>query len=317
MRVIDHIKNAKRTIFSFEVLPPLKGNDIDRLFRTIDKLIEFSPKYINITSHRDEFVFRSGENGMFERRVIRKRPGTVAVAGAIKNKYNITVVPHLICGGFSKNETEYALLDLNYLGIHDLLLLRGDFRHKDRYPAHDGEENAYAIDLIKQVNEFNHGKFIDGTKVDELKSPFKYGVAGYPEKHEEAPNIDSDIYYLKHKVDAGADYIVTQMFFDNSKYYDFVDRCRKSGIKVPIIPGLKPITLKNQINVLAQIFKTDIPEELAKEIRKCDTEEKAKELGVEWGIYQAKDLMKNNVPALHFYTMMGTESVRKIAKAIF
>ncbi len=317
MRVIDHINNASKTAFSFEVLPPLKGNNIRKLYENIDRLMEFEPKYINITSHRDEVVFFDNQNGLYERKVVRKRPGTVAVAAAIKNKYNITVVPHLICGGFSKDETEYALIDLNFLGIYDLLLLRGDFRHKDKYPKQKGLSHAYAIELIEQVNQFNDGNFLDGRKVARFPEKFTYGVAGYPEKHEEAPNIDSDIYYLKKKVDAGAEYIVSQMFFDNNKYYKFVEKCRLAGIKVPIVPGLKPITLQNQLRILPQIFKTDIPEDLAKEIRKCKTEEQVAALGVEWGIFQANDLKEHNVPVIHFYTMMAEKSVRKIAKAVF
>lgn len=317
MRVIDHIENAKKTIFSFEVLPPLKGNGIDRLFDNIDMLMEFDPKIINITSHRDEYVFKSNEQGYFERKVARKRPGTVAIAAAIKNKYNVTVVPHLVCGGFSQSETEYALFDLNFLGIHDLLLLQGDNKNKDKYPPTVGNQNNYSLDLITQVNNFNKGKLIDNDNIEPFKNSFAYGVAGYPEKHEAAPNFESDLNFLKQKVDAGADYIVTQMFFNNQHYFNFVDRCREIGITVPIIPGIKPINDKSQLTILPQIFKSEIPEDLAKELRKCDTKDKVLDLGVEWALMQSKELMQHNVPVLHFYTLFANNSVKRIAKEIF
>jgi methylenetetrahydrofolate reductase (NADPH) len=320
MRVIDSINKAiqeKKTAFSFEILPPLKGNDVDKLFNIINPLIEFKPLNINITSHRDEIDFVPAGNGNFAARVTRKRPGTVAAAAAIMNKYNIPVVPHILCAGFSKSETEFALIDLNYLGIHDLLLLKGDSNSKVKYPTQLEKGNEFALDLISQVNDFNNGKFFDGTKVDPFLTKFSYGVAGYPEKHEESPNMDSDLQFLKEKVDAGASYIVTQMFFDNNKYYNFVNKCRSIGINVPIVPGLKPITFQNQLNVLPKIFKSDIPEEFAAELRKCKDDEEVKEVGIEWCTAQAKDLMKNNIPVLHFYTMMALKSVRKVAETIY
>ncbi|MBI9062248.1 MAG: methylenetetrahydrofolate reductase [NAD(P)H] [Marinilabiliaceae bacterium] len=317
MTVAELINSSKETGFSFELLPPLKGNDIDRVFKNIDLLKEFNPLYINITSHRDEVVYKDLEKGLFERRVTRKRPGTVAVAASIQHKYGINVVPHIICSGFTKSETEYALIDLNFLGIHDVLLLRGDNSQTNRFFKPDEQGNDYAIDLIHQVNEQNQGKFLDGTLMDAFETPFSYGVAGYPEKHEEAPNMDSDLYWLKQKIDAGAEYIVTQMFFDNSKYFEFVDKCRAMDIKVPIVPGLKPITLKNQMNVLPKIFHVDIPEACAKEIRKCKDDVAVKQVGVEWCIQQAKELMDHKVPILHFYTMMATQSTRKVAEAIY
>ncbi len=317
MTVAELIKSSENTGFSFELLPPLRGNDINRVFRTIDMLKEFNPLYINITSHRDEVVFKDTEKGLFERRVVRKRPGTVAVAASIQHKYGIKVIPHIICSGFTKSETEYALIDLNFLGIHDLLVLRGDNSQKEKFVGSDMERNAYAVELSEQINELNKGKFLDGTLMDPFETPFSYGVAGYPEKHEEAPNMESDLYYLKKKVDAGAEYIVTQMFFDNAKYFEFVDRCRGVGIDVPIIPGLKPITLKNQLTVLPRIFHVDIPEAFAKELRKCKNDDEVKQAGVEWCTMQAKELVAANVPVLHFYTMMASRSVQQVAKAVY
>ncbi len=317
MTVAELIKSSDKTAFSFELLPPLKGNNIDKVFNTIDQLKEFNPLYINITSHRDEMVYKNTKNGLFERKVARKRPGTVAVAASIQHRYGIKVVPHIICSGFTKSETEYALIDLNFLGIHDILVLRGDNAQRDKFFTPEDAGNNYAIDLIHQVNELNKGQFLDGTLLDAFDTSFNYGIAGYPEKHEEAPNLDSDLHWLKQKVDAGAEYIVTQMFFDNKKYFEFVDKCRANGINVPIVPGLKPITLMNQLTVLPKIFHVDIPEDFAKEIRKCKDNDEVKQVGVEWCIQQSKELIKNNVPILHFYTMMATKSTKKVAEAIF
>ena len=317
MTVAELLRNQKQTAFSFELLPPLKGNDIKKVFGTIEALKEFDPLYVNITSHRDEVVYKNTEKGLFERSVLRKRPGTVAVAASIQHKYGLNVVPHIICSGFTKSETEYALIDLNFLGIHDVLLLRGDSSNKERFLQINDECNSYAYDLVNQVSDLNQGKFLDGTLIDPFATPFSFGVAGYPEKHEEAPNLESDLFWLKKKVEAGAEYIVTQMFFDNQKYFEFVDKCRAMGIQVPIVPGLKPITLKNQLTVLPKIFHVDIPEAFAKELRKCKTDEEVKTVGVEWGIQQAKELIQHNVPTLHFYTMMATQSVRQIAQAVY
>lgn len=319
MKVIEHIKNAGSTIFSCEILPPLKGNDINKVFKTVDTLLPYDPKFITITTHRDEIVYKSINGSLYERRVARKRPGTVAVAAAILNKYKITVVPHIICKGFTKSETEYALIDLNFLNIHDLLCLRGDDNKKEGFPPLPAGEpaNEYALDLVKQVNELNLGNFLDGSLVEPFETKFSYGVACYPEKHESAPNLKSDIEFLKMKVDAGADFIITQMFFDNQKYYNFVEECRKVGITIPIIPGLKPITVKNQLTVLPHIFRTDIPEAFACELRKCKTDEEVVEVGIEWCTEQAKDLKAHGVPVLHFYTMMAVPSVARIAASVF
>lgn len=316
MRVIDLIRNSKQTAFSFEILPPLKGNNIRNVYHAIDKLREFNPKYINITSHHSEFIYKTLPDGSFQRASIRKRPGSVAIASAIQNKYGITAVPHIICKGFSKDETEYALIDLNFLGVYDLLLLRGDEKTID--PNLDKSlYHTHATELQQQVNNFNQGIAMDGSRFEANETPFSYGMACYPEKHEEAPNMESDIRYAKMKVDAGADYLVTQMFFDNEKYYTFVKRCREEGITVPIIPGIKPIVFINQLTVLPRVFRSDIPEPLATELRKCKTDEEAKAVGVEWCVNQCRDLIAHRVPSLHFYTFMATDSVYQVAKAIY
>ena len=315
MSVVEKIKSAKKTAFSFELLPPLKGNGIDGVYRTIDALREFDPKYINITTHRSEMVFRENAQGFFERVAERHRPGTVAVAAAIQNKYKIPVVPHVICSGFTREETEYVLIDFKFLGINDLLLLRGDKAKHEKDFSPIG--HRHATELQAQVNRFNEGYFLDGSKMKVIDEPFSYGMACYPEKHDEAPNMESDLYWAKQKVDAGAEYLVTQMFFDNEKYYRFVDECRAAGINVPIIPGIKPITFMNQLSVLPKIFHTEIPEAFAAELRKCKTDADALEAGVEWCTMQAKDLIKNNVPSIHFYSLMATQSVRRIAEQVY
>ncbi len=304
--------------FSIEVLPPLKGRGINQLFGNIDSLIEFKPSYINITTHRSELVFKSTPDGLYQRVSERSRPGTVAVAVAIQQRYGIPAVPHIICSGYSKIETEYALIDLNFLGITNLLLLRGDkAKHDSRFiPNENG--HAHASELQAQVNEFNNGLFIDGTKMDIVNDmpKFSYGVAGYPEKHEEAPNPDIDIMWLKNKVDNGAEYVVTQMFFDNRKYFDFVERCRKAGINVPIIPGIKPIVTKNQLNILPRVFHVDIPSDLANAIINCKDDNQAKDVGVEWGANQLRELYNSGVKSVHLYSLNATQSVKKILEAI-
>jgi methylenetetrahydrofolate reductase (NADPH) len=316
MSVKDLITNAKATAFSFEVLPPLKGTGIEKVFKTIDTLREFDPKYINITTHRSDFVYKTLDSGLYQRVNERTRPGTVAVAAAIQHKYQIPAVPHIICSGFTKSETEYALIDLDFLGIHDLLILRGDKGKFDKKftPVQDGY--SYAIELQHQINEFNQGRFLDGS-VKEQGSSFTYGVAGYPEKHEEAPNLQFDMHWLKEKVKAGAEYIVTQMFFDNKKYFDFVEKCRAEGITVPIVPGLKPINLSDQLTVLPKIFHVDFPEELANELRKCKNNDDAKEVGIEWCTMQAKELKAAGVPSIHFYSLMATQSVKRVAEQVY
>lgn len=305
--------------FSIEVLPPIKGKSIESLFSNIDLIMEHKPSYINITSHRSELVYKSTADGLYQRVTERARPGSVAVAAAIKHRYNITAVPHMICSGFSKIETEYALIDLNFLGIKNLLLLRGDKAHHERRftPVEGG--HSHASELMQQVNDFNKGLFIDGTSMDidanSLPS-FSYGVAGYPEKHDEAPNPEIDIMWLKNKVDAGASYIVTQMFFDNNRFYDFAKRCREAGINVPIIPGIKPIVSKAQLTVLPKVFHVDLPSELAREIMQCPDDNAAKDVGVEWCAEQMKDLYANGYKSVHLYSLNATRSVKRILEQV-
>lgn len=319
MKVSELISSNKgKTGFSFEVLPPLKGKSIEHLFKNIDALKEFNPLYINITTHRSEMVFKSTADGLYQRVSERNRPGTVAVAAAIQQKYGIPAVPHIICSGFSRTETEHALIDLNFLGINNLLVLRGDkAKHENRYiPVENG--HLHAIELEEQINRFNEGYFIDGTKMDITNNNrFSYGVAGYPEKHEEAPNMDVDMKMLKMKVDMGADYIVTQMFFDNNKYFDFVKHCRETGINVPIIPAIKPIVNRNQLTLLPKVFHVDLPSELAEELSACKDDTQAKQVGVEWCKQQAKELIAAGVPSIHFYSHNATESVRQVASEIY
>jgi methylenetetrahydrofolate reductase (NADPH) len=317
MKVIDLIKTTDKTAFSFEILPPLKGTGIDMVYRTVDKLREFDPKYINITTHRSEYVYKELEGGLYERRRLRRRPGTVAVAAAILNRYDIPTVPHVLCSGFSREDTEYVLLDLQFLGITDILVLRGDkAKHESVFvPEPDGY--SHAIELEQQINDFNRGVFVDGSPIKAPGTPFSYGVACYPEKHEESPNMEQDIYWLKKKVEAGAEYAVTQMFFDNRKYFEFVDRVRAEGINVPIIPGIKPFGKLSQLSIVPKTFKIDLPQELAAEAVKCTTDEEARALGREWCIHQCKDLMAHGVPSIHFYTVGAVDSVRAVAEAIY
>lgn len=316
-KVSDLIKNSRSTAFSFEILPPLKGNSIQKVYNVIDKLREFDPKYINITSHHSEFIYKTLPDGSFQKVNIRKRPGSVAIASAIQNRYKIPAVPHIICKGFTKDETEYALIDLNFLGVNNLLLLRGDVKTLEAAQQDSGLYHEHATDLQEQVNRFNEGIALDGSRVEGIETPFSYGMACYPEKHEEAPNMESDMYYLKEKVRNGAEYLVTQMFFDNEKYYAFVERCRAEGITVPIIPGIKPVVFKSQLTVLPKVFRTEIPEPFARELRKCADDAEVREVGVEWCIQQCKDLIAHGVPSLHFYTMMASDSVYRVAREIY
>lgn len=314
MKVIDSIKNSNSPVFSFELLPPPKGKGIDSLYKSIDLLREFDPKYINITTHHSEYIFKDLGNGTFERQTLRRRPGTVAVAAAIQNRYGISVVPHILCNGFTPEETEYVLIDLQFLGITNLLLLRGD-KDKNGMPSIGG--HAHATDLEKQINDFNDGVFVDGSLMEIKETPFAFGVACYPEKHEEAPNIDEDIYWLKKKVELGAEYAVTQLFYDNQKYFDFIKKVREAGINIPIIPGLKPMRKLSQLTVIPRTFKVDLPEELASEVGKCKTDEEVEKIGIEWCTNQCKELIKFGVPGLHFYALGASKSVQAVAKAIF
>ncbi len=315
--VIDIVEKRDKTVFSFELLPPLKGNNTDRIYRTIESLIEYNPQYINITTHRDEVVYKELENGSIEKRTVRKRPGTVAIAAAIQYKYGIPVVPHILCGGFTKSETEHLLIDLSFLGITNVLALRGDGVKTDHVFRANIDGHAHANELVEQITKLRSGVYLEPDLKNNSPLEFCVGVAGYPEKHFEAPNMESDMAYLKQKVDAGADYIVTQMFFDNQVYYDFVEKCRNMGITVPIIPGIKPINLLNQLTVLPKIFHIDLPQDLVKELERCKDNADARLVGTEWAIYQAKDLIAHKIPSLHMYTYGVSDNTRKIVEAIF
>jgi methylenetetrahydrofolate reductase (NADPH) len=317
MKVIDIIQNAGKTVFSFELLPPMKGNDAGKLFQTIESLTEFDPKYINITTHRDELEFKEMPDGSIVKRTVRKRPGTVAIAASIQHKYGIPVVPHILCGGFSKSETEHVLIDLNFLGIRNVLALRGDGVKGQHVFQPEKNGHANANQLVQQIKDLGKGKYLEEDLKNNAPLEFCIGVAGYPEKHFEAPNMEQDLLYLKQKVDAGADYIVTQMFFDNQDYFDFVKKCREAGISVPIIPGLKPINLLNQLTVLPKIFSIDIPMELAKALAQCKNNDESAKVGTDWTIQQAKELVAQNVPSLHIYTYGVSDNVKEIVKAVF
>ncbi|MGN0257237.1 MAG: methylenetetrahydrofolate reductase [NAD(P)H] [Bacteroides sp.] len=317
MRVTDLINSAEKTAFSFEILPPIKGTGIEKVYQDIDTLREFDPKYINITTHRSEFVYKDLGNGLFQRNRVRRRPGTVAVAAAIQNRYGITTVPHILCSGFNREDTEYVLLDLQFLGITDLLVLRGDkAKHENMFTPEPGGY-AHAIELQEQINRFNRGIFVDGSEMKISKTPFTYGVACYPEKHDEAPNMESDLYWLKKKVEAGAEYAVTQLFYDNRKYFEFVEKARAAGIYVPIIPGIKPFKKMSQLTVIPKTFKVDLPKELTDEALKCTTDEQLKQVGIEWCIKQCKELIAHGVPSIHFYSVGAVDSIREVAKAIY
>ena len=319
MKPSDILKNGQKTgkqTFSFEVLPPLKGNGTEALFRTIDSLKEFDPQYINITTHHSEYIYNEREDGMFERQRIRRRPGTVAIASAIQQNYHIPVIPHIICSGATAEDIEYELIDLQFLGIENVLLLRGDKAKDDRTFKATLGGYSHTTELIKQVVKFNEGFFRDGTPIKKPGTKFSFGVAAYPEKHEEAPNLDYDLKYLKEKQDLGAEYAVTQLFFDNNKYYEFVEKAREAGITIPIVPGLKPFAKLSQLTVVPKTFHCDIPEELAREVVKCKTDEDAQRLGVEWGLQQCRDLYAHGVGNIHFYTMSAVKSVREILEKL-
>lgn len=317
MKVIDLIHRAEKTVFSFEILPPLKGTGIEKLYRDIDTLREFDPKYINITTHRSEYVYHDLGDGLFRRDRLYRRPGTVAVAAAIQNKYGITTVPHIICSDCTREDTEYELLDLQFLGITDLLVLRGDKGKHESVFTPTGNGYRHAIELQKQINDFNKGIFVDGSEMKVTATPFSYGVACYPEKHEEAPNMETDLYWLKQKVDAGAEYAVTQLFYDNRKYFDFVERVRNEGITIPIIPGIKPFKKLSQLSVIPKTFKVDLPEELTREVLKCKDDAQAAQVGVEWCVEQCRELMAHGVSSLHFYSVGAVDSIREVAEKIF
>lgn len=316
MKVTDHINQAKGTIISFEILPPLKGKTIDSIYAQLDPLMEFQPAFINVTYHRSEQIFKKRADGSFEKVEVRKRPGTVGICAAIMHHYKVDAVPHLICGGFSKQETENALIDLHFLGIDNILALRGDATKSETIFEPEPEGHSYAIDLLKQAVNLNNGIYLEDDIRDGHKTKFCVGVAGYPEKHFEAPNMESDLRYLKMKVDAGAEYVTTQMFFDNSKYFHFVKKCREMGINVPIIPGLKPLTRKRQLSILPRTFHVDIPTELSNEVMKCKSDADVEKVGEDWLFQQSKELKEAGVPVLHYYTLGKHHVVANVVKRL-
>jgi methylenetetrahydrofolate reductase (NADPH) len=317
MKVIEHINAAKGPLVSFEILPPLKGKGINALWEHLDPLIEFQPSFINVTYHRSESMFKRKADGTFDKVEVRKRPGTVGICAAIMNRYKVDAVAHLICGGFSKQETEDALIDLNFLGIDNVLVLRGDAPKNEAFFEPEPGGHKYAIELMQQVINMNNGIYIEEDLKNAVKTNFCIGVAGYPEKHFEAPNMKTDLSYLKAKVDAGAEYITTQMFFDNKKYFDFVDACRAIGIQVPILPGLKPVSSKKQLSVIPRTFHVDIPEPLSTELLKCKNDAEVEIVGTEWLLQQSKELKKAGVPALHYYTLGKPHMISNVVKELF
>jgi methylenetetrahydrofolate reductase (NADPH) len=317
MKVTEHIQQAKDTLFSIEILPPKKGENLQSLFHHIETLLEFKPSFIDVTYHREEYVYREMGNGLLRKVVTRKRPGTVGICAAIQTKYNVDAIPHIICGGFSKEDTENMLIELDFLGIHNVLLLRGDpVKSEPGFKPHP-EGHCYATELSEQVANLNKGIYVDDELQDPSRMTFCIGTAGYPEKHFESPNLDTDFLYLKKKVEMGAEFIVTQMFFDNQVFFSFVKKCREAGIQVPIIPGIKPLATKSHLTVLPTYFHLDIPEALSKEVQKCKDNQQAREVGIEWCIQQCKELKAFGVPCLHFYTMSKSEMVKRVAEALF
>lgn len=317
MKVIDHLRKADRTLFSFEILPPLKGRDIHSIYEGIDPLLEFKPSFINVTYHREEVIYKERGHGLLQKIRLRKRPGTVGICAMIKAKYNIDTVPHLICGGFSQEDTEDALIELNFLGIDNVLALRGDAIKNESHFIPERDGHPHAVDLIRQISGLNQGKYLYDEEQEAAPTQLCIGAACYPEKHPEALNLNVDIAYLKEKVAAGAEYLVTQMFFDNTKYFHFVDLCREQGITVPIIPGLKPITTLKHIAFLPKTFRVDLPDIFASELVKCRTDAEVKQLGIEWTTAQARELQAKKVPSLHFYTMGRSEAVSAVARQLF
>lgn len=317
MKVIEHLNKAKKPLISFEILPPLKGKGIQSIYDSIDPLMEFKPSFINVTYHREEFVYKKREKGYLEKISIKKRPGTVGICAAIMNKYQVDAIPHMICGGFTKEETENALIDLNFLGIDNVLALRGDpIKTEANFVAEEGG-HSYAVDLVKQIVGLNKGEYFDEDLINPTPTHFCIGVAGYPEKHFEAPSYKTDLKYLKQKVDAGAEYITTQLFYDNDKFKAFVTSCREAGINVPIIPGLKPISNKKQLLSLSKFFHIDLPDDLVEAIEACKTDDAVREVGIEWAVQQSKDLIDFGVPCIHYYTMGKSISTREVVKAVY
>ena len=318
MKVTQHIEDAKKkTLFSFEIIPPQKGKSIHELYDNIDPLMEFKPPFIDVTTSREEFIYIDKGNGLLDKRLTRMRPGTLGICASIKHKYNVDTIPHVLCGGFTKEETEYLLVDCHYLGLDNVMALRGDAMKDEQYFIPKQGGNDFAVDLVKQINQLNQGKYLHDVMEVDNKSNFCIGVAGYPEKHLESPSLQSDLKRLKEKVDAGADYVVTQMFFDNAKYFEFVAKAREMGIMVPIIPGIKPIAVQRHLQVLPQIFRIDLPEDLIQAIDQCKNNADIKQVGIEWAIQQSLELKAAGVPVLHYYSMGKSENIRQIASKIF
>ncbi|RVU91414.1 methylenetetrahydrofolate reductase [NAD(P)H] [Flavobacterium columnare] len=318
MKVTEHIEKANgKTQFSFEILPPLKGQNIQCIFDGIDPLMEFNPPFIDVTYHREEYEFKELPNGLLQKKIVKKRPGTVGICAGIQNKYNVDAIPHILCGGFTKEDTENLLIDLDFLGIDNVVALRGDAVKSEIYFKAEKEGNAYASELVTQISNLNKGIYLDDDLQNTNATDFCIGVAGYPEKHMEAPSMDSDIYFMKQKIKNGADYIITQMFFDNQKFFEYVEKCRNAGITVPIIPGLKPIATKKQLNLIPHRFKVDLPDDLIMAVVKAKDNEAVKQIGIEWCIQQSKELVKAGIPVLHYYSMGKAENIKAIAGEVF
>lgn len=318
MKVTEHIANSTgKTNFTFEILPPLKGQNIKTIFDNIDPLMEFKPSFIDVTYHREEYTYKNLGDDLLKKQVVRKRPGTIGICAAIQNKYHVDAIPHILCGGFNKEDTENFLIDIDFLGIENVMALRGDAIKSETYFLPEKDGHAYASELVTQIKDLNNGIYLDEELQNCSKMDFCIGVGAYPEKHMEAPSLDNDIYYLKKKIENGADYIVTQMFFDNQKYFDFVDKCRKEGITVPIIPGLKPIAVKKHISLLPHRFHVDLPEALISEMRKCKTNKEIRQIGIEWCIEQSKELKQAGIPIIHYYSMGKSDNIKAIAKEVF
>jgi methylenetetrahydrofolate reductase (NADPH) len=318
MKVTDYLKNAgNNTLISFEVLPPLKGSGMQDIFNLLDPLMEFKPPFIDVTYHREEYIYKKQDSGYYEKTAIRKRPGTVGICAAIMHRYEVDAVPHLICGGFNREDTENALIDLNFLEINNVLALRGDALQFDSKFVPEPGGNAYALDLVKQVDDMNHGRYLDENIENGQKTDFCIGIAGYPEKHFEAPNMESDLAFIKKKVEAGADYIVTQMFFDNKKYFEYVESCRNAGIHIPIVPGLKPLTKMYQLSSIPRHFYINLPDDLVSAFLSAKTMEAKRQVGIEWCVAQSQELKAAGVPCLHYYTMGDVDTIKKIAESVF
>ncbi|NNE02410.1 MAG: methylenetetrahydrofolate reductase [NAD(P)H] [Eudoraea sp.] len=317
MKVTEHIAKAKgQTLFSFEIIPPVKGRSIQELYDNIDPLMEFNPPFVDVTTSREEYIYID-RAGLLDRKLTRMRPGTVGICASIKHKYEVDTIPHVLCGGFTREETEYLLVDCHYLGIENVMALRGDAMKEEKYFEPTPGGHLYASDLVTQIHNLNSGQYLHEVIETDNCSDFCIGVAGYPEKHMEAPSLQTDLKWLKKKVDLGADYILTQMFFDNKKYFDFVKAARKIGITVPIIPGIKPIAIKKHLQLLPQVFRIDLPQDLIDAVEKCADNKQIRQVGIEWAINQSKELKAAGVPVLHYYSMGKSDNIKAIAKAVF